>query len=410
MVELLAHSPLGPSSAERWINCPGSVLATRDIPEVPKVFAAEGTAAHTLSEWCRRQGKKAHEFIGVRQTVEGFEFTVNQEMADAVQEFVDKAAEFEGDPFYEVRVAYDEYVPDGFGTADDIRIADGVCKIVDLKYGKGVPVFAPENEQLMLYALGVYLTYRWLYKFDKIVLAISQPRLDSYDEWETSLEEVLDFAQNVVKPAAALAMQPGAPFKSGSWCQFCKIKATCRTRAESVFDAVVGEFEDLGAAADAATGASERVPTLTNDEVAKALLAWPNIEKWGKAIKAHAASEVLAGRAVGDFKFVAGRGSRDWVEDESVVVNRLKEVAPELCEDELYTKPVLLGPAAMEKVPSIGKKVFAPATTKKPAGELADLVKKTKGKPTLVPGSDPRPAIEVDATSDFNDLDEGDDE
>lgn len=404
MTEQLAHSPLGPSSAERWINCPGSVLATKGIADVPKVFAAEGTAAHTLSEWCRRQGKKAHEFIGVKQTVEGFEFTVDQEMADAVQEFVDKAAEFGGDPFYEVRVSYEEYVPSGFGTADDIRIEDGVCKVVDLKYGKGVPVYAPENEQLMLYALGVYLTYRWLYKFDRVILAISQPRLDSYDEWETSISDILDFARNIAAPAAALAMKPGAPFKAGSWCQFCKIKATCRTRAESVFDAVTGEFEDLEAAADATASAVGKVPTLTNDEVAKALLAWPDIEKWGKAIKAHAAAEVLAGRPVGDFKFVAGRGSREWAEDESVVVNWLKEASSELCEDDLYTKPTLLGPAAVEKLPAVGKKLFAPATAKKPAGPLVELVKKLKGKPTLVPGSDPRPAVEIDATSDFNEV------
>lgn len=410
MTEQLAHSPLGPSSAERWINCPGSVLATKDLPEVPSRFAAEGTAAHTLSEWCRRQGKKAHEFIGVKQTVEGFEFTVDHEMASAVQEFVDKAAEFGGDPFYEVRVAYDKYVPEGFGTADDIRIEDGVCKITDLKFGKGVPVYAPENEQLMLYALGVILTYGWLYRFDKVILAISQPRLDSYDEWETTASAILDFAESTAKPAAKLALQPGAPFKAGSWCQFCKLKATCRTRAETVFDAVTGEFEDLDAAADTTAGVADRVPTLTNDEIAKALLAWPNIEKWGKALKAYAAAQILAGNAVGDFKFVAGRGSRDWVEDESVIVNRLKEALPDLGTDELYTMPKLLGPAAVEKLPAIGKKLFAPVTAKKPAGKLAELVRKTKGKPTLVPGSDPRPAVDVDATSDFNDLDEGDDE
>lgn len=406
MAEQLAHSHLGPSSAERWINCPGSVLATKGMKDVPSRFAAEGTAAHTLSEWCRVQGKKAHEFIGVKQTVEGFEFTVDAEMASAVQEFVDKAAEFGGDPFYEVRVSYEEYVPGGFGTADDIRIEDSVCKIVDLKFGKGVPVYAPENEQLMLYALGVYLTYRWLYKFDKFILAISQPRLDSYDEWETDLTGLLEFAISTVEPAAKRALQPGAPFKAGSWCQFCKIKATCRVRAESVFDAVTGEFADLEAAAEATVGVADKVPTLTNDEVAKALLAWPNIEKWGKALKAHAAAEMLAGRAVGDFKFVAGRGDRSWAEAEEVVVARLKEAAPDLCEDELYSTPVLLGPAKLEKLPAFGKKLFAPATKTKESGKLFDLVRKSKGKPTLVPGADPRPVIEIDPTSDFSEVTE----
>lgn len=404
MTEQLAHSELGPSSAERWINCPGSVLATKGMADVPSRFAAEGTAAHTLSEWCRRQGKKAHEFIGVKQTVEGFEFTVDAEMAAAVQEFVDKAAEFAGDPFYELRVAYEEFVPSGFGTDDDTRIQDFLCKITDLKYGKGIPVAAKDNEQLLLYALGVYLMFRWLYRFDKFILAISQPRLDSYDEWEVSLQEVLDFAENVAKPAAQAAMQPGAPFKAGSWCQFCKIKATCRTRAESVFDSVTGEFADLDSAVEATEGVYDKVPTLTNDEVAKALLAWPNIEKWGKTLKAYAAAEKLAGRPVGDFKFVAGRGERSWAESEEVVAEKL--TAAGVSRDEIYTKPELLGPAKVEKLPSVGKKLFAPATKTKEAGKLFDLVRKSKGKPTLVPGTDPRPEMEIDPTSDFNEVTE----
>ena len=215
-----AHSILGPSSSERWMNCPGSVLA----PGVAKQtkYAAEGTAAHELSKWVRETGKPASDWKGSTLVVGDFQFKVGKPMIDSVQTFVDDCDWLEGDAYFEKRVHYEHWVPGGFGTGDDFRIEDGLCNVTDLKHGTGVKVFAKENSQLKLYALGTYSALGWMYDFDRFVLRISQPRLRHFEEFEISLGHLMQWAYDVVRPAAKLAMTPGAPIVAGSWCKFCK--------------------------------------------------------------------------------------------------------------------------------------------------------------------------------------------
>src|SRR5438477_12883794 len=108
-----AHSVLGPSSAERWLNCPGSVLLPGPSPQ--SEYAAEGTAAHTLSEWVR-SGKPLAEFKGRILRVGEYEFKVGKNMMDSVATFVDEVAkEGEGAALTEERVDYEELVEGGFG-------------------------------------------------------------------------------------------------------------------------------------------------------------------------------------------------------------------------------------------------------------------------------------------------------
>ena len=52
-----AHAPLAPSSAKRWMSCPGSVTGDARRPEPPSSsFADEGTHAHELFARCLLQG------------------------------------------------------------------------------------------------------------------------------------------------------------------------------------------------------------------------------------------------------------------------------------------------------------------------------------------------------------------
>jgi hypothetical protein len=392
-----AHSILGPSSAERWINCPGSVLATEGLPDVPSRYALEGTAAHTLSEWIRVKGIPAHFFIDttirVTRGEDHWDVKVDEEMADSVQEFCDRVAEHPGVELVETRVRYERYVQGGFGTLDSGHLTDEVGWITDFKHGQGVKKYAKDNPQLMLYALGVLQDYWWLYEIPRFVLAIAQPRLDHYDEWEVSSETLHKWAEDIAAPAALLALTPGAPFKTGEWCQFCKIKATCKTRAKAVFDEVLGDFHDLDTVAASAEAVSITVPLMTNEEIAKALHAWPWIEKWGAALKDYAMREVLEGRTVGDFKLVEGRSNRAWGAPEREVEEALLHAGAN--RESIFTKPELVTPSKAEKL--IGKKAFA---------ELTALVKKPKGKPALVSGDDPRPAIGADALDGFEELTE----
>lgn len=225
------HSELGPSSSDRWMNCPGSVLATRGMKGQSE-YAAEGTAAHELSKWVRETGKPALDWKGTTIVVGDYQFKVGKPMIDSVQTFVDDCAKLPGDAYFEERVDYEEIVPGGFGTSDDIRITEGLCTVTDLKHGTGVKVFAKENSQLKLYALGTYWKHRWLYEFDRIVLRICQPRLRHFETDEISLGHLLQWGFDVVRPAAKIAMTPGAPIVAGPWCKFCKIKETCKVRAD----------------------------------------------------------------------------------------------------------------------------------------------------------------------------------
>lgn len=224
-----AHSILGPSSAERWLNCPGSVLLPG--PSLQSEYAAEGTAAHTLSEWVRH-GQPLASFRGKVLKVGDYEFKVGKNMSESVATFIEEVnKERQGSALTEERIQYEELVPGGFGTLDHARLRSGCAGVKDYKHGKGVVVGAKENPQLMLYALGVWFEYKWVYDIEKFSLSICQPRVKHFDEWEISLGHLLQWGYDVVRPGAVRALTPGAEFKAGPHCKFCKAKETCPTRA-----------------------------------------------------------------------------------------------------------------------------------------------------------------------------------
>jgi uncharacterized protein DUF2800 len=230
------------------MNCPGSVLA----PGVGKQteYAAEGTAAHSLSEWVRETGKPASNWQKKILRVGDFDFKVGKGLIDSVTTFVEEvAAEGEGAALTEEMVHYEELVPGGFGTLDHARLRDNVCLVKDFKHGKGVEVYAKDNAQMKLYAVSLFYQYKWVYEFDKFVLSICQPRRKHFDSWEISLGHLLQWAYDEVRPAARLALTPGAPFKAGSHCKFCKLKEGCQVRAAYKVTQATGsqdEYDNLG--------------------------------------------------------------------------------------------------------------------------------------------------------------------
>lgn len=391
MSDELLHSPLGPSAAERWILCPGSVLLTKDLPDHSSEYAIEGTAAHTLSEWCRLEGAPAISYRG--RTIEVptndgvAKVVVTVEMAHAVQEFVDYVQQFEGDAFYEMRVSFSTWVPDGFGTADDIRVADGVCRVTDLKFGTGVQVYAKDNPQLKLYALGVFQELQYLYDFERFVLAIHQPRLDHVDEWEIDLPALLAWAQDVAKPAAKMALEPGAPLAAGEHCRFCLARQTCTVRAQANLAEVLSDFEDLD---DVKHSELLDPLTLTNDQMAHILARLDDIKRWCSDVETRAVAEILDGHPVGDWKLVEGRSNRKW-KDESQAEQALR--GSKLKVADIFVKK-LISPTQAEKL--LGKKHPI----------MIHQVVKPRGAPKLAPGNDPRRPYEVTAEDEFEDLDE----
>lgn len=229
------HSSFGPSSAERWMNCPGSKGGGQSK------YAAEGTAAHTLSELVRVERKPASHWKGKIFRVGEYDFKVGKSMIDSVTTFVDDVEKIPGVPVIEGRVHYDELVPGAFGTLDDGRLRDDVCVITDLKHGKGVVVEATDNAQLKLYALGLWYSYKWVFRFSTFVLRICQPRRKHFVEYETTLGQLLQWGYDVVRPAYSRATT-SEERKAGPWCKFCGFKNECSERARYKMEHESGTF------------------------------------------------------------------------------------------------------------------------------------------------------------------------
>lgn len=374
---MTAHARLGASKAHRWIQCPGSVALEATLPDETSAYAREGTAAHALAEECLRLGAAPEKWIG--HEIEGH--LVDESMAQHVATYVDYVNALPGQKLYEVRVDYSGYAPGGFGTADAIAFHDGVLHVVDLKFGQGVKVEAKDNAQLMLYALGAFTDFGFEYQTDLARMTIVQPRLDHVDTFELRINHLLNWARTVVKPAAKLASKEGAPFKpSESACRFCKARATCRALAEHNLSLIQATFENLDAAPPLAS------PHLLNvDELARLLPHLDGLVNWAGAVKEHAQLTLMRGGVVPGYKLVEGRSLRRWG-DEGVASAALEA----LLGDSAYSKK-LISPSQAEK-----------ALGRKKAGEIADLVIKPVGKPTLAPASDPRP--ELSGTDVFSDL------
>lgn len=379
-----AHSPLGPSAAERWLQCPGSVNATRGIADTSSEYADEGNFAHDILERARNENKPGSEYIG--EISECGRFTVDKEMADAVDYFIGYFSQFESDEeLNERKVVYDAWVDDGFGTLDAAHLNDGFWIIADFKYGKGVKVYAEDNPQLKLYALGLYQEWGEMYECQTIKMAIVQPRIDHIDEWEISIEELLVWADEVVEPIADEANTDTARFVAGEHCRWCKIKGTCKTRFDSIKEGLLDEIEDI------------RDPNeMSEAELGEAMGFVPLVKKWAADIEARVEALVLAGHEIIGpddlpYKMVAGRSQRIWIDQvaaEKAMRNYKIKVG------DMYVRK-FISPAQAEKLSSIGK--GHPIIKKH--------VKTVPGKPTLVVGSDNRQPYKVN-TDEMDDIEE----
>jgi hypothetical protein len=349
-------------------------------------FAREGTDAHTLGE------AKLRISLGITGNAGMLEATKNKlqyfdaEMDEATDLYQQIVLERFADAQKTTRDAvisleetldYSVWVPGGFGTGDVVIIADGILDVMDLKYGKGVPVEAFENPQLKLYGLGAWDLYHDIYDIHTIRLTIIQPRLDSVTTYEISVEELLSWAENYVRPRAILAHEGNGEFLPGEWCQFCKAKATCRARAEANLALAAYEFRDP--------------PLLTKDDIGKILFQVDQLTKWAGDIKEYAQqqAEKLGVKWPG-WKLVEGRSNRKYLDEEAVAV---KLTGAGYQEDIIYKPRELKGITDMEK--AVGKKKFETV--------LGALVVKPTGKPTLVPNDDKRSEIQSpnSAAADF---------
>lgn len=374
-----AHAILSASGAKRWLNCTPSARLEASLPEVSSPYADEGTLAHAIAELRLRKQytapmgpKKYQEALSKLQENPLYQ----PEMMGYIDSYMDHIAEivhsYTSPPYItlERRLDYSAYVPEGFGTGDCIIIGGDTLHINDLKYGKGVPVSAEDNPQMRLYALGALHEYGMFYAPARIRMTIVQPRLDSISTDELTVEELLQWGEGI-KDKAWAAWTGAGDFVPGDWCQFCKLKATCRARVESCM-----ELE----------GFTKILPTqITPEEVGNILERVKRMEKWAKDLQAYTLSACLRGMEIPGWKAVHGRGSRSFSDLDAAFAKIEAAGTPK---DMLYVRAPLTAPA-VETL--LGKKQFKLL--------VGDLVVKSPGKPTLAPASDDREPVAIGTTA-----------
>jgi hypothetical protein len=368
------HARLSASSAHRWLNCLGSIEAEKGLKDASSANADEGSAAHELAEIVLEKGGCAHDHVG-NFLIEMNTHLVTEEMADYVQQYIDYVTSVGGVQFYEERVDYSDWVPEGFGTSDVIAINGDTLDIIDLKYGKGVQVFAEENPQGLLYALGAYSEYGFIYDFNTVRIHIVQPRLDHIDVWEVSVGNLLKWGAWVSEQAQRINEGEAPRTPGEKQCQWCKAKATCPALKSHTESVIMSGFDELE---------PPNADTLSDAQLRKALESKKLIVSWLDAVESLVNERLQKGGEFPGFKLVAGRSLRKW-EDESDAIIKLDL----LLGDDAYEKK-LLTPAKAEKV--LGKVK---------AKEIQDLIIKPEGKPTLAPESDKRPSINI-SVDDFD--------
>lgn len=401
------HSPLGPSSSKRWTHCAGSVDASLDANDDESQFAAEGTAAHYLSELARKNGLPCSHWLDHIFQVGKYKFVVDEEMADSAQAFVDWCAEQDGDPLTETRIDYSEFMPPEviekygktFGTLDDARLRVDVAYITDFKHGKGVQEYAEKNTQLMLQALGVWCAFNWIYEMKGFQLQICQPRLNHFDDWYISTEDLLEWAKGL--PGYAKAVLEGTQFAAGDWCKFCRIRKKCAVRANMGVQLALtaDEFQDLDQLEIHAMRAQNRLQFITNEQIAKILPALDIFKAWIKDVERRAVAALIAGEPLAGWKLVEGRSNRKWVSEDDAAKGKICAAARPLgCEP--FKDPELKSVSVLEK--EMGKKAFAE--------RLGELVTKPPGRPKIAAATDKRPAISTTALEEFDNLDADEDD
>lgn len=376
------HALLSASSSHRWLHCPPSARLEENLPESKSDFAEEGSLAHDIAELKLR--KYCIEPMGTRSfnaKIKKFKEKAlfQEEMLKHTDTYLDYIAGilhgFSSPPYVaaEKRIDYSSYAPEGFGTGDCIIIGGNILHIIDFKYGKGVSVSAKDNPQMMLYALGAYTEYSFLYPIDTVKMTIIQPRLDSISEDSKTIEELLIWGEGI-KPIAKMAFNGEGECSPGEHCRFCRAKALCRARADHYLS--LEEFHKM------------KPPLISKEEVGQILMRAQELSAWVKNLEEYALSECLQGNVVEGWKVVEGRAVRQFIsQDEAfnvLVANGFEETM-------LYErKPLTL--TETEKL--VGKARFKEL--------LASYIHTPPGKPTLVLEADKRESYKrITAAEDF---------
>lgn len=378
------HALLSPSSSSRWLNCTPSARLAENAENKSSVYAEEGTLFHEICEYCLAQwnagvwepdpfGEELPELKDDHLTHPLFK----QEMFKHARNYCDfvmnenynlEKSDGACKMLLEEKVDISEYAPECFGSVDCQLVGRDTLIVIDLKYGEGVKVYAEHNTQMMLYALGAIKEKP---SIKTIRLIIAQVRLNHFDVWEISANDLLQWADKVLKPTAKKAFAGKGEQKMGDWCGFCPVKAQCRKQ----YEAVVNDFDRY-----------EYPELLTEDEICDLIEKIDKYKGWLESVNKFVYDEALRGHKWKGYKLVAGRSSRVITDEEAI---RQDLLTKKYLEDEIFNIK-LKGIGDLEKL--VGKKQFSAL--------YGQYVKSKPGNPKLVPDS--APGDEINPLSDFD--------
>lgn len=384
----MAHALLSPSSASRWLTCTRSARLEQDFPDRAGRAAAEGTLAHSfcdlymqyylqrinrndlnlasqqlIAEDAKKAGEKNEEPLyhaDMESYADDYAVFIMEKLAQ-----ITAAGGTAPVVNLETKVDMTRWVPEGFGTLDCNIVANRILYVFDYKYGKGVPVSATENKQMMLYSAGTLNMWSVLYDdIEMVEMTIYQPRIDNFSTWSIPAADLLEWANTEVRVKAKLAFDGKGEFVPGKHCQFCRAKPVCKAYGDLQLEIAQHDFEE---------------PALLADEVIVDILRRAKeFESWLKAVKEHAlVSAVHDKKKWPGMKLVEGRSNRKISDPAELAAKLIGKGFPE---SDIYQPLKLEGITALEKL--VGKKEFTSLA--------GSLIIKPSGKPTLVDESDKR--------------------
>jgi hypothetical protein len=371
---MTAHAMLSASGSKRWLSCAPSARLEATLPEPKRStkgidFSAEGTLAHSLGEIRLRlqfnqighdEYDREYEVIKTHPIYQNYTSDERDDFEANVDNYVLYVRSQIGEsdtPLFEQRVDFSDWVPDGFGTADVVILSKHSIRVIDLKFGRGVPVYAQDNPQLRLYALGAYAKFKeeWP-EITEVSYTIHQPRLDSISTDGTSIAKLVDWANYFVKPKARKAWSGAGEFLPGEWCQFCRAKATCRARSDFNTELAKQDFKDP--------------PLLSEEEVIEVLAKAQDLRTWANDVEEYALDKAVKENIIpSGFKLTTTKTHRKIADNQLAAAVLVEKGMPE---EQIWNQPTL------KSIPSLEK--MNPQVT----AWLGDLVLRPDGQPKLV--------------------------
>jgi hypothetical protein len=381
------HALLSPSGSHRWLHCTPSARFEERFEKGSSVYADEGTLAHDIAAlhlFLFKGIMKKTEFQKKYAELRAHEL-YQPEMDTYVSRYVQYIKELYhtlkqkgwADLHIEIEIDYSYIVPEGFGHLDCAILSPGRLDIVDLKYGKGVPVSAIANPQLGLYAIGALQAFKFVDQFTDTYMHVYQPRIDNISVDRNSVTELTRWGEGSVKKRALIAFKGEGEFSPGSHCQFCAGRTRCKALADHHKSLAKYDFINPD--------------ELTNEEIAEIFLQSDQFINWINSIRDYATDQAKNGKEFKGLKLVTGRSNRKFLNEEAVI----KAMTKAGFKPEQYRKFAALSVPEIEKLLGarfdklLGKQVIKP-----------------QGAPALVPLTDKRDPIKgaAGAKADFKDL------